>query len=99
MYGAILNAANAAVQRGPFAVSPEGYDTSAPTVVFDGQRFIVAWRDGRSGSADLYGVAVTAGGDLLGSSNFDGTALLLYGRYRSEVVAVQLHSRSLTASP
>ncbi len=58
---------------GSFKVSQAAGVQSSPTVVFDGTRYLVAWRDARNDTGDVYGARVETDGTLLDP---DGIALV-----------------------
>jgi MYXO-CTERM domain-containing protein len=74
LYGARVRASDGAVLDSvtdgkPLSLAPG--NQTAPTVVFDGLQFLVAWADTRGGGSDLYGTRVGAS---------DGVALDVAGR-------------------
>ncbi|MEJ7729968.1 MAG: hypothetical protein WKG00_12200 [Polyangiaceae bacterium] len=54
-----------------FEISASGHDASNPVVAFDGQRFVVVWRDAVEGAAaDLLGARVTSDGVVVDAEPF-----------------------------
>jgi hypothetical protein len=70
VYGTRVSAANVVQDREGLPVSTADDDQTGPDVVADGSRFQVAWTDGRSGTADVYGTRVDWTGAVLDGAGF-----------------------------
>ena len=69
IYGARVSAAGTVLDPNGIPVSTAAEDQSAPTLVFDGTHYLVAWTDHRSGASfDVYGARVSTAGAVLDPS-------------------------------
>jgi hypothetical protein len=65
IYGARLGADGRLLDPGGIPIMAFNGDQKAPDVAFDGQRFVVAWQDERSGTADIRAARVSLEGTVL----------------------------------
>jgi len=65
IYGARVNASGSVLDTAGIAISIAAGDQELPAIAFDGTNHLVVWQDGRSGSYDIYGTRVSAGGNVL----------------------------------
>jgi hypothetical protein len=65
VFGARFGAASGVLDTKPFPISTHGTRREAPSVAFDGDRFVVTWQDDTSGSLDLVGTWIALDGTVL----------------------------------
>jgi hypothetical protein len=65
IYGARVSVGGSVLDPGGVAISTAAGDQEYPAIGFDGTDYLVAWCDSRSGSYDIYGARVSAGGSVL----------------------------------
>ncbi|MCX5801250.1 MAG: T9SS type A sorting domain-containing protein [Candidatus Eisenbacteria bacterium] len=64
-YGARVSTDGSVLDPGGIAVATSPGDQFSPAIAFDGTNFLVVWHDYRSGSRDIYGTRMSAGGSVL----------------------------------
>ena len=68
IYGARVSTAGAVLSSTPIVISAATGEQSTPAVASSGSGSLVAWRDVRSGTADVYGARVNTSGSVLDAS-------------------------------
>ena len=71
IYGGRVTPGGTVLDPAGFLISQAANDQNSPAVCFDGESFLVAWGDNRSGNGwDVYGARVTPEGEVLDPAGF-----------------------------
>ncbi len=65
VYGARVSPAGSVLDPNGIAICTAPAQQMAPAVAFDGQNYLAAWKDRRSGGSDIYGARVSPAGAVL----------------------------------
>jgi hypothetical protein len=70
IFGARVNSAGIVADQGGLAVSTANGNQTTPVVAGNDSTFLVAWRDGRNASTDIFGTRVSRGGTVSNPAGF-----------------------------
>jgi len=65
IYGARVTAAGTVVDVPEVAIETAAGNQTEPSIVYDGDAYVIAWQDDRSGNMDVYGARIDAAGAVI----------------------------------